>query len=130
MTTKRNLGIAAIALFGTLAISPSAHALTYYATFNSTANNTQFGSPYVDNVSLGNPFKVTLALDNGGSSLLNQTWTASHLLSVTFDFNNGAHRTVFNPNGGDGLTDSTGNFVTDGAGVLTSVPSSWTDNLK
>lgn len=124
MTKKHSLEIAAIALFSALAISPSAHALTYNATFNSTVS---IVSGSVNNVAVGNPLQVTLALDNGGSSLLNQTWTASDLVSVTFDFNNGAHRTVFNPNGGNGLDSSTGSFVTNGSGVLTSVLSNWFD---
>jgi hypothetical protein len=71
-----------------------------------------------------------IALDNGGSSILNQTWTASNVISVTFDFGNGAHKTVFDPNGGDGFTVSGGSFVTNGSGLLTAVPSSWGDNSQ
>lgn len=77
-----------------------ASAAVFNATFLSTADNSGFNSPYVDNVSFGDAFKVVIALDNGGSSLLNQTWNASHVISVTFDFGNGAHTTVFDPNGG------------------------------
>ena len=97
------------------------------ATFLSTANNSEFNVPYVDNVSLGDQFKVVIAMDNGGSTLFNQTWNASDVLSVTFEFNNGAHKTVFDPNGGDGFSTNVGSFVTNGSGQLTSVPSSWTD---
>jgi hypothetical protein len=96
------------------------------ATFLSTASN-GFGDPYVDNVSLGDQFKVVIAMDNGGSTLINQTWDTSNVLSVTFEFNNGAHKTVFDPNGGDGFSTNLGSFVTDGSGQLTAVPSSWTD---
>jgi hypothetical protein len=95
-------------------------------TFLSTASN-GFGDPYVDNVSLGDQFKFVIAMDNGGSTLFNQTWNSSHVLSVTFDFNNGAHKTVFDPNGGNGFSSNVGSFVTDGSGQLTAVPSSWTD---
>jgi hypothetical protein len=98
------------------------------ATFLSTASNATFGDPYVDNVSLGDQFKVVIAMDNGGSTLINQTWDASNVLSVTFEFNNGAHKTVFDPNGGDGFSTRVGSFVTDGSGQLTAVPSSWTDD--
>ena len=97
------------------------------ATFLSTANNSEEEEPYVDNVSLGDQFKVVIAMDNGGSTLFNQTWNASDVLSVTFEFNNGAHKTVFDPNGGDGFSTNVGSFVTNGSGQLTSVPSSWTD---
>ena len=97
------------------------------ATFLSTANNSDYEEPYVDNVSLGDQFKVVIAMDNGGSTLFNQTWNASDVLSVTFEFNNGAHKTVFDPNGGDGFSTNVGSFVTNGSGQLTSVPSSWTD---
>ena len=98
------------------------------ATFLSTANNSEINDPYVDNVSLGDQFKVVIAMDNGGSTLFNQTWNSSDVLSVTFEFNNGAHKTVFNPNGGDGFSTDVGSFVTNGSGQLSSVPSSWTDS--
>ena len=51
------------------------------ATFLSTANNSDYEEPYVDNVSLGDQFKVVIAMDNGGSTLFNQTWNASDVLS-------------------------------------------------
>lgn len=91
------------------------------ATFLSTAANPANGKPFVDNVSFGDQFKVVIAMDNGGSTLINQTWDSSNFLSVTFDFNNGAHKTVFNPNVGNGF--AIGSFVTDGLGQLTEVPS-------
>jgi PEP-CTERM motif len=104
-----------------------AQAAIFNATFTSTADNSQYGNPYVDNVNAGDLFKVIIALDNGGSSLLNQTWTAANIVNVTFDFGNGAHTTVFNPNGGNGLNGSTGNFTTDATGQLTAVPLDWGD---
>jgi hypothetical protein len=88
------------------------------ATFLSTADNTDFGGPYVDNVSFGDTFKIVVAMDNGGSSLANQTWGQSDLLNVTFDFNNGAHKSVFGPT----FNFFIGDFVTDGAGVLIAIP--------
>jgi hypothetical protein len=97
------------------------------ATFLSTADNSDMSNLYVDNVSLGDQVKVVIAMDNGGNALFNQTWNASDVLSVTFEFNNGAHKTVFDPNGGDGFSTNLGSFVTDGSGQLTAVPSSWTD---
>lgn len=105
-----------------------AAAAPFVATFTSVADNTEFGEPFVDNVSAGDPFVVQIVLDNGGTSIGNQTWTSADVVSVTFDFGNGAHRTVFNPNGGDGFTTSVGSFGTDAAGNLTQVPSDWTDS--
>jgi len=100
------------------------------ATFLSTADNTEYRYTYVDNVSFGDQFKVVIAMDNGGSTLINQTWNASDVLRVTFEFNNGAHKTVFNPNGGNGFSRDVGSFVTDGSGQLFEVPSDWTDDFN
>ncbi len=100
-----------------------AHAAIFTATYTGTVS---FAT--VDNVTAGNTALITYQLDNGGTSLLNQTWTASNIVSVTFNFGNGAHVTTFNPNGGNGLTNSIGSFVTNALGQLTAVPSAWTDN--
>ena len=98
------------------------------ATFLSTADNTANGLPYVDNVSFGDQVKIVFAMDNGGNTLFNQTWNASDVLSVTFDFNNGAHKTVFDPNGAGGFDQADGIFVTNGLGQLTAVPNFWFDD--
>ncbi len=91
------------------------------AIFNFTYTDTVSFNTGVDNISVGDTAVITYELDNGGTSLLNQTWTGSDLVSVTFDFGNGAHTTTF-----DGTLDNaTGSFTTDGAGQLTAVPSSW-----
>jgi hypothetical protein len=100
-----------------------AHAAIFTATYTDTVS-VNLG---VDNVNVGDTAVITYQLDNGGTSLLNQTWTASDIVSVTFNFGNGAHVTTFNPNGGDGLSKSIGSFVTNGLGQLTAVPSGWTD---
>ncbi|GCA80971.1 PEP-CTERM sorting domain-containing protein [Microcystis aeruginosa] len=97
-----------------------AHAAIFTATYTGTVS-----SATVDNVSVGNTAVITYQLDNGGTSLFNQTWTASNIVSVTFNFGNGAHVTTFNPNGGNGLEGTTGSFVTNASGQLTAVPSEW-----
>ena len=103
-----------------------AHAAIFTATYTGTvAAPTSF--PLVDNVNVGDTAVITYQLDNGGTSLLNQTWTASDIVSVTFNFGNGAHVTTFNPNGGDGLSESIGSFVTNASGQLTAVPTDWSD---
>ena len=96
------------------------------AIFTATYTDTVFYAT-VDNVTAGDTAVITYQLDNGGTSLLSQTWTASNIVSVTFNFGNGAHVTTFNPNGGNGLSTSTGSFVTNALGTLTAVPTSWSD---
>jgi hypothetical protein len=100
-----------------------AHAAIFTATYTDTVS-----SATVDNVTVGDTAVITFQLDNGGSSLFNQTWTATDIVSVTFNFGNGAHVTTFDPNGvgGDGLDFALGSFVTDASGTLTAVPS-WDD---
>ncbi|NCQ90301.1 MAG: PEP-CTERM sorting domain-containing protein [Microcystis aeruginosa LG13-03] len=99
-----------------------AHAAIFTATYTGTVS-----SATVDNVTAGDTAVITFQLDNGGTSLFNQTWNDSNIVSVTFNFGNGAHVTTFNPNGGDGLSTSTGSFVTNALGTLTAVPTSWSD---
>lgn len=99
-----------------------AHAAIFTATCTGTVS-----SAIVDNVTAGDTAVITFQLDNGGTSLLSQTWNASNIVSVTFNFGNGAHVTTFNPNGGDGLDFTTGSFVTNASGQLTAVPSEWYD---
>ncbi|CCI30101.1 exported hypothetical protein [Microcystis aeruginosa PCC 9809] len=99
-----------------------AHAAIFTATYTDTVFSAD-----VDNVIVGDTAVITYQLDNGGTSLFNQTWNASDIVTVTFNFGNGAHVTTFNPNGGDGLSVSTGSFVTNASGQLTAVPSEWYD---
>jgi len=99
-----------------------AHAAIFTATYTGTVSYAD-----VDNVIVGDTAVITYQLDNGGTSLFNQTWNDSNIVSVTFNFGNGAHVTTFNPNGGDGLSTSTGSFVTNALGTLTAVPTSWSD---
>ncbi|TRU57941.1 MAG: PEP-CTERM sorting domain-containing protein [Microcystis aeruginosa Ma_QC_C_20070823_S13] len=101
-----------------------AHAAIFTATYTDTVS-ANFG---VDNVTAGDTAVITYQLDNGGTSLLGQTWTASNIVTVTFNFGNGSHVTTFNPNGGDGLSVSLGSFVTNASGQLTAVPSNWRDS--
>ena len=103
-----------------------AHAAIFTATYTGTVSQ-NFG---VDNVTVGDTAVITFQLDNGGTSLLSQTWNATDIVSVTFNFGNGAHVTTFNPNGGNGLTNSTGSFVTNASGQLTAVPSEWYDDTN
>lgn len=90
---------------------------------------------YVDVVSLsiiagvnaGDTVSITVTLDNGGAGIASQTWTAGDLVSVVFDFGNGALHTTFTSPFGAGLTVGSGSFATDAAGMLTSVMTDWDD---
>lgn len=109
------------------ACAGQARAALVAATFISTADNSEWGYGYVDNVSAGDLVRIRIYMDNGGGSLFNQTWTASDVLSVSFEFNSGAHKTVF----GGGVNDwggTGGSFVTNHLGVLTAVPFDWVNS--
>ncbi|MCZ8250532.1 PEP-CTERM sorting domain-containing protein [Microcystis sp. LE19-195.1E] len=106
-----------------------AHAAIFTATYTGTVA-APTSSLLVDNVTAGDTAVITYQLDNGGTSLLSQTWNATDIVTVTFNFGNGAHVTTFNPNGGDGLSVSTGSFVTNASGQLTAVPSEWYDDTN
>ncbi len=116
MTKGIQVVVAAVAML--FAFGGQLQADVVIATFLSTADNSQVGNPYVDNVSFGDTFKIVVTMDNGGSSLVNQTWVQLDVQSVTFEFNNGAHTTVFGPS----FDAFIGGFVTDGAGLLISIP--------
>lgn len=78
-------------------------------------------------VNVGDVARITVTLDNGGSGLVAQTWTAAQLVSVSFDFGNGALSTTFHSPFAGGLDVSAGSFATDAAGALTSVMDDWSD---
>jgi hypothetical protein len=91
---------------------------------------------YVDTVSTASVLGITngqqatieLILDNGNSSVASQTWSAANVTCVTFKFNNAQNLFVaINYSGVPFTFGTTGNFTTNGAGVLQTVPSSWID---
>jgi hypothetical protein len=85
-------------------------------------------STSIPGLSGGQSALITVALDNGGTSLLSQTWTAMDLKSLTFDFNDGGYVTTFSDPFDGGLTAASyGDFVTDSSGTLTSVMTAWID---
>jgi hypothetical protein len=72
---------------------------------------------------------ITVGLDNGGISRLSQTWTASDLSFVRFEFQspvNGVYQEFKAPFDG-GMTWDDGDFVSDSSGTITSVFSRWGD---
>ncbi|GAB6141279.1 hypothetical protein JCM14076_20080 [Methylosoma difficile] len=116
-------------------LKPSLAALTLMM-LTATAHAAPVSFQYKDTIALvniaglntGDNAKITVTLDNGGTSLLNQTWTAADLLSVKFDFNNGFLSTTYlAPFGGDGVDAIDGDFTTDASGILSSVLTTWID---
>jgi len=116
----QNLGIAlGITGLGVVlqAVNAPANALVFNATYTSTVS--QINNATLSGVSAGDSAVITVALDNNGTSIDSQTWTPSEVDSITFNFNNGANETVFNPV----FSSDSGSFVTNALGVLTSVAS-------
>lgn len=120
---KRTLSrLAPLALLALAA--PAAHA----SPFSFIYNDTVFDATGVSGITAGDAVKITLTLDNGGSSANSQTWTSSHLTSLKFDFDNGTLVTTFTSPFDGGLDSGTGDFVTDGSGALTSIFTLWLDS--
>jgi hypothetical protein len=84
-------------------------------------------STSISGLSGGQSALVTVALDNGGTSLLSQTWTSMDLKSLTFDFNDGGVVASFSDPFDLGLDFGDGHFVTDASGTLISVMNDWSD---
>jgi hypothetical protein len=110
----------------------------YSEEFKEQANAALFQYQYVNTISdtsiagltVGDSAKITVALDNGGTSNISQTWTSSSLQAVTFDFNNGGLKTTFYSPWGGSLSNGLGIFATDGTGTLTSVMDAWQDIIN
>jgi hypothetical protein len=107
--------------------------LFLFAGFQANAALFQFqfedtiSSTTISGLSGGQSALVTVALDNGGTSLISQTWTAFDLQSLTFDFNDGGVVSTFSAPFDGGIDYVGGDFETDAAGTLTSVMSDWSD---
>ena len=74
----------ALTFFGasltSLLVANSAQAAVFNFTYTDTVS---FNNNFVDNVNVGDVAVITYQLDNGGTSLFNQTWTASDIVSIT-----------------------------------------------
>ena len=69
-------------------------------------------------------------MDNGGATNVSQTWTASDLQSVTWNFNNGGLVTTFSSPFDGGFNKTDGHFVTDVSGNLTGVMIDWNNGYS
>lgn len=83
----------------------------------------------------GQQATITLFLDNGNSSVANQTWSAANLKCITFTFNNAQNLFVTinysgSPLGSNPTATTLGNFTTNASGVLLTVPTDWEDTAS
>lgn len=77
------------------------------------------------NVEAGDTAVITIVVDNGGESLLEQNWGAEHLVSLAFNFGDGKLVTSFSYT--SGVADQDGVFSTDGWGDVRGIPNEWKD---
>ena len=106
----------------TVAGIDSGHAVPFSFEHNTTISSTTIGG-----LAPGQAVKITVTLDNGNATNISQVWTASDAVSIEWDFNNGGLVTTFTTPFQGGFDDSSGSFITNGAGTLTSVMSDWSD---
>ena len=109
-------------LIGGLGSLQTVHAAPFSFEYNDTISATD-----IPGLAVGQDAKITVTLDNGGATILSQTWTAAHLQSVTWNFNNGGLVTTFASPFDGGLGTGAGDFMTDAAGTLTTVMTNWSD---
>jgi hypothetical protein len=117
-----------IALFAAILLTAStaANAGPYAFTYTDTVSNGPGG--YVPGASVGDTVTITLVLDNGNNSLINQTWTYSNLVSINFKVNSWS-ATIDYTSGKETFSGAqSGTFTTNGSGTLTSVMTYWSDN--
>jgi hypothetical protein len=104
---------------GLLAGPMAANAVPYTIEYQSTISSI-FGTP-ISGLNIGDSVRFSVSFDNGGSSQASQTWGASNILSVAFDFGAGTRVTSFNSPFDGGIQFATGSYSTNSSGVLTSV---------
>ncbi|MFA5257583.1 MAG: PEP-CTERM sorting domain-containing protein [Opitutales bacterium] len=103
-------------------LSLGSNAAVFSFSYTSTIEDTTIAG-----LNTGDAINITLLLDNGNSSLINQTWTSADLSSVTFNFGNGTLVTTFNSPFAIGLDYGTGDITTDGTGAISGFFSDWED---
>ena len=113
-----------IAFLLLMTVSQVALAAPFSITWTSVLG-TNTTAPY----NIGEAVIITFVVDNGGTSIVSQTWNAVDVVSVTYTFNDAPNTitTIFDPNGGDGLSGTSGSFQTDAGGSLTASPTDWND---
>jgi hypothetical protein len=105
-----------------LGFAAGAMAAQYSVTYTDTSSNSALG------IIGGEQATIKIILDNGNSSVANQTWTAANVQCVTFTFNNAQNLFAAINYSGTAFTTTNGSFTTNGAGVLQTAPLSWDDD--
>ena len=101
-------------------ISGGAVAAPFSVSYVGTMENPTPAGQFFPNIVNGETYKVTLVMDNGGSAVQSQTWVASDLVSVKWEFND-SRNVVFEQNidTSDNNYYVDGNATTDATGALT-----------
>jgi len=108
------------AFFFTL-ISGGAVAAPFSVSYVGTMQNATAAGAFFANIVNGETYKVTLVMNNGGTSSQSQTWVASDLVSIKWEFND-SRDVVFEQNIDPSYTDNysiIGTATTDAKGALT-----------
>lgn len=79
-----------------------------------------FTLPLPPGVSENDTMLVTVTVDNGGNSLINQTWNLADIVRIKYDINNGAFTSIFTPPFTT-IHSSAGTMESDIAGTLLTV---------
>lgn len=120
-----------VSLLALLCTAIPVQASPYLFEFNSTLISNPGPNPLPTGLVAGQSAKITVALDNGGSSNISQIWSAANLQYVTFDFNHGTVLTTFTYPFWMGVQTAAqvpNSFITNGLGTLTSVLTYWGSN--
>lgn len=106
-TKRYALALAMVGLW-VIGAASNANATPYDFRFTSTIS-----SATTPGISVGDPFTLDLLVNNGGSSLINQTWNASQIFGFTINAGtfSGSYSTVWQPNPPAFSTDGAGNIV-------------------
>lgn len=110
-----------IAVFLLALICGGALAAPFSVFYVGTMQNSTTAGAFFSNIVNGETYKVTLVMDNGGNSSQSQTWVASDLVSVKWEFNE-SRNVVFEQNIDPSYTDNYAiidTATTDANGALT-----------
>ena len=110
-----------IAAFLLALICGGALAAPFSVSYVGSMQNSTTAGEFFSNIVNGETYRVTLVMDNGGNSSQSQTWVASDLVSVKWEFND-SRNVVFEQNIDPSFTDNysiIGAATTDANGALT-----------
>lgn len=119
---KKALATATLALLATAA----AHAEPFATRYAGTVDNSN-----IPGVTNGHPYYVTLVFDNGGNTVLNQSWGVSHLTCVIWEMAGGTivyaqDLTAHPPEGAGTFTTGANGYPSSTFGTLATGPGQYT----